>query len=133
MNSRDLVDLLAELFGWIGLIAGAICFLVVAILRISRGSWEETEGVIVDNAHDSQLRWMTTEGELHTRDLAPDERAAIHDPDELRIHYKRNAPEHISFDPVGHGEKVLRTLGFTFLGMAVLGFVVSIIALFVPR
>jgi hypothetical protein len=133
VNFRDLVDLLAELFGWIGLIAGATCFLIVAILRVSRGSWEETEGVIVDNAHDSQLRWMTTEGELHTRELGPEERASIHNPDELRIHYKRSAPEHISFDPVGHGEKVLRTLGFTFLGMAVLGFVVSIIALFVPR
>jgi hypothetical protein len=133
VDFRDLVDLLAELFGWIGLSAAVICFVIVAILRISRGRWEETEGVVVDNANDSQLRWMTTEGELHTRELGPAERAAIRDPDELHIHYKRSAPERISFDPVGHGEKVLRTLGFTFLGMAVIGFVVSIIALFVPR
>jgi hypothetical protein len=133
VNFRDLVDLLAELFGWIGLSAGAICFLIVAILRLSRGRWEETEGVVVDNDSDSQLRWLTTDGELYSRDLAPDERAAIRDPDELHVHYKRSDPGRISFDPIGHGEKVLRALGFTFLGMAVLGFIVSIIALFVER
>lgn len=133
MNFRDLVDLLAELFGWIGLSAGVICFLVVAILRLSRGRWEETEAVVVDNSNDAQLRWMTTDGELYSRDLTPAERATIHNPDELHLHYKRSDPGRISFDPIGHGEKVFRALGFTFLGMAVLGFIVSIIALFVER
>jgi hypothetical protein len=37
----------------------------------------------------------------------------------------------VRFEVVGHGEKVLRTLGFSFLGLGVVGFVVSIVSLFV--
>jgi hypothetical protein len=130
---RDLIELLAELFGWFGILAAAGCFLAVAILRVSRGQWEETEAVVVDSAHDCQLRWMTTEGELHTRTLDPHERAAIADPDELHIHYSRRAPDNIRFEVVGHGEKVLRALGFSFLGLGIVGFGISLIGLFVPR
>jgi hypothetical protein len=128
---RDLIELLAELFGWFGLLAAAGCFLAVAILRVSRGQWEETEAVIVDHLDGSQLRWMTTEGELHTRGLDPHERASIADPDELQVYYSRRSPELVRFEVVGHGEKVLRTLGFSFLGLGVVGFVVSIVSLFV--
>ncbi|PRY66961.1 hypothetical protein B0I08_10844 [Glaciihabitans tibetensis] len=132
MTIRDLIDLLAELFGWFGILAAAGCFLVVAILRLSRGHWEETEAVVVDNADSSQIRWMTAEGVLHTRTLDPHDRAAIADPEELHIYYSRRAPDHIRFDVAGHGEKVLRALGFSFLGLGIVAFAISLIALFVP-
>ena len=133
MTFRDLIELLAELFGWFGLLAALGCFFAVAILRVSRGQWEETEAVVVDNADGHQLRWMTTAGELHTRSLDAHERDSITDPDELHIHYSRRAPDVIRFEVVGHGEKVLRALGFSFLGLAIVGFIVSLIGLFVPR
>jgi hypothetical protein len=129
---RDLIELLAELFGWFGILAALACFLTVAILRVSRGQWEKTEAVVVDDSTGHQLRWMTVEGELHTRSLDSHERASIADPDELHIHYSRRAPDNIRFEVVGHGEKVLRALGFSFLGLGILGFVVSLVALFVP-
>jgi hypothetical protein len=129
---RDLIELLAELFGWFGILAAIGCFLAVAILRVSRGQWEETEAVVVDDLTGHQLRWMTVEGELHTRSLDTHDRDAIPDPDELHIHYSRRDPDNIRFEVVGHGEKVLRVLGFSFLGLGILGFAVSLITLFVP-
>jgi hypothetical protein len=130
---RDLLELLAELFGWFGILAALGCFLTVAVLRVSRGKWEETEAVVVDHQDGSQLRWMTTEGVLHTRGLDAHERASIADPDELHIYYSRRAPENVRFEIVGHGEKVLRALGFSFLGLGIVGFGVSLVSLFVPR
>lgn len=129
---RDLVEILAELFGWIGLILSVLCFLALLILRSTRGSWEETEAVVVDDGAIPELRWMTTEGILHTRELNPDEREAMSDPEQLHIHYSRRAPHRIRFEVVGHGEKVMRALGFIFLGIGAVAFIVSLIVLFIP-
>jgi len=129
----DLVENLAELFTWIGLLLGVGCLVAVLILRAARSGWVETDAVVVEHNGTAQLRWMTTEGELHTRELHPDEQSTIADPDELHVHYHRRAPHRIRFDVVGHGEKVLWALGFTLVGLGVLSFIVSLVILFVPR
>ena len=129
----DLVENLAELFTWIGLLLGAGCLTAMLILRAARSGWVETDAVIVDENGSEQLRWMTTDGELHKRDLHPDERSTIADPDELHVHYHRRAPHRVRFEVVGHGEKVLRALGLILVGIGVLSFIVSLVALFIPR
>ncbi|HEV7951531.1 MAG TPA: hypothetical protein VGP24_17355 [Glaciihabitans sp.] len=129
----DLVEVLAELFTWVGLVLGGLSFLTLLIVRVSRGSWVETEAVVVDEAEASQLRWMTIDGILHSRNLDADERAAIKDPDELLIHYSRRSPDRMRFEVAGHGEKVLRALGFILLGIAAVSIVVSIVVLFIPH
>jgi hypothetical protein len=129
----DLVENLAELFTWIGLLLGVGCLIVVLILRAARSGWVETDAVVVEENGSSQLRWMTTDGELHKRELHPDEHSAITDPDELHVHYHRRAPHRVRFEVVGHGEKVLRALGLILIGIGALSFVVSLVVLFVPR
>lgn len=132
-NVHDLVGNLAELFTWIGLSLGLILFLVVLVLRIARGGWEETDAVVVDDAGTPQLRWMTTEGVLHTRHLSSEENDAIADPDELHVHYSKRTPEHIRFEATGHGEKLIRALAFILTGIGILAAVVSLVLLFIPH
>ena len=132
-NVHDLVGNLAELFTWIGLVLGGILFLVVLILRVARGGWEETDAVVVDDSGTPQLRWMTTQGVLHSRHLSVDENSAIADPDELHVHYNKRNPEHIRFDAAGHGEKVLRALAFILTGIGVVAAIVSLVLLFIPH
>ena len=134
MNSvLDLVGILAELFTWVGLILGVLCLLVVMILRLTRLSWIETDAVIVEESGSAQLRWMTTEGTLHTRILDDGERSEIDDPDELHVHYHRHAPDRIKFEATGHGEKVLRALGLILLGIGIAAIIVSLVVLFIER
>jgi hypothetical protein len=129
----DLVENLAELFTWIGLLLGAGCFVAVLILRAARSGWVETDAVVVEENGSAQLRWMTTDGELHKRALHPDEQSIIADPDELHVHYHRRAPHRVRFEVIGHGEKVLRAIGFILVGLGVLSLIVSLVVLFVPR
>ncbi|MCU1406196.1 MAG: hypothetical protein JWQ43_2499 [Glaciihabitans sp.] len=132
-NVHDLVGNLAELFTWIGLSLGVVLFLVVLVMRIARGGWVETDAVVVDDFGTPQLRWMTTEGELHTRHLDAEENDAITDPDELHVHYNKHAPQHVRFEAAGHGEKVVRALAFILTGIGALAAVVSLVLLFVPQ
>ena len=132
-SALDLVEILAELFSWIGLILAALCFFVLLVLRSTRGGWDETEAVIITVDGQPQLRWMAIDGTLHSRELHPDEAASLADPEQLHVHYNRRSPHRVRFDVVGHGEKVLRALAFIFLGIGATSLIVSLVALFLPH
>ncbi|WP_213815564.1 hypothetical protein [Glaciihabitans sp. dw_435] len=134
MTALKLIELLAELFTWIGFLAGGACLLTLVIVRAARGSWVETDAVLVDapGSGGTLVRWMTDEGTLHTAELTPDELADIKDPDALQIHYSRRSPDRMRIGSHTDGEKVLRVTGLVLVGLGVIAVIVSIITLFIP-
>lgn len=130
-DAQSFVGNLAELFTWIGLLIGGLCFLILLITRAVRGPLVETEAVLAAEPDGVYLRWLADDGLLRARRLAEHERAEVSDPEELRVFYRRHSPSDVSLDPVDHAERVLRMLGLVFLGVGVLAIVASVVALLV--
>jgi hypothetical protein len=128
----DIAGMLAELFTWIGLGAAVVCFLALLILRAVDGRWIETDAVVLQEAPEIRLRWMSTAG-LHERLLSPHERHHVSGSEGLRVYYRERKPAHTRFEASGDGEKTLRLLGFLFLGIGVLALVISIVLVFIPE
>ena len=149
MNVHDLIGLILEVFTWIGLGSAAVVLVVMLIARAVDGSWVETHAVIVDevgvdrsaetvsadtvdeaDAAPKQLRWMTEESELFSRDLTDAEAAAIRDPDEAVVYYSRRDPSLARFGRRADHAKALRLLFFVTAGVGVGSFIASFIVLF---
>lgn len=154
MDVHDLIGLILEVFTWIGLGSAAVVLVVMLIARAVDGSWVETHAVIVDevgvdrsaetvsadtvsadtvdeaDAAPKQLRWMTEESELFSRDLTDAEAAAIRDPDEAVVYYSRRDPSLARFGRRADHAKALRLLFFVTAGVGVGSFIASFIVLF---
>lgn len=133
MNSTHAaIGTLAELFTWIGVTLGGICFLTLLILRLVRGHPVVSEAVLADTPTGPQLRWLAEDGLLRSRPLADFESAEITDPDELHVYYRRRRPDTVEIEQIDHAEKLFRMLGLIFLGVTVVAVVVSVVVMLLP-
>ncbi len=123
--------MLAEVFTWVGLALGGLCFITLLIVQVSGGRWVETDVITIGEAGDERLRWMSADG-LHERLLDAGEAEAFRHHAENRLFYSQRDPSRIRFDAVGHAEKTLRLLTWLLLGVGVVALVVSIALIFVP-
>lgn len=120
---------LAELFTWIGLALGGLCFLILFILRIARGYPVRSEAALTETPNGVQLRWLADDGLLRSRALADFEAAEIDDPDELHVYYRKGSPDRVEIQQIDHAEKLFRMLGLIFLGVTVVAVVASIVVM----
>ncbi|MGG7466319.1 hypothetical protein [Plantibacter sp. YIM 135347] len=154
MDVHDLIGLILEVFTWIGLGSAVVVLVIMLIARAADGTWVETHAVIVDgvgvdgagvdrarvdgdaspdpdpDVAPKQLRWMTEESELYSRDLTDAEAAAIRDPDEAIVYYSRRDPSLARFGRRAEHAKALRLLFFVTAGVGVGSFIASFIVLF---
>jgi hypothetical protein len=130
-STLDIIGLIAEVFVWVGLVLGAVCLLVLLVMRTFGGRWIEADGVAVTEAGETRLRWMSLHG-LHERFLDPDDRHLVNPSAPIRLYYSQRDPSRIRFDAVGHGERTLRLLSWLLLGLGLVALVVSIVLIFIP-
>lgn len=131
-NTLHLVEVLAEVFTWVGLGLGGLCFITLLIVQVSGGRWVETDVITIGEVGQERLRWMSADG-LHERLLDSGEAESLRHHPEHRLFYSRRDPSRIRFDAVGHGEKTLRLLSWLLLGIGAVALVVSIVLIFVPK
>ncbi|MHA6668962.1 hypothetical protein ACX3O0_08840 [Homoserinimonas sp. A447] len=131
-SAQEVLGIAAELFIWLGLGGAALCFLILLFVRAFQGKSVSSEGVLAESEDGTQLRWLADDGLLRSRPLTEAERAEIGDPDELLVYYRRHSPDTVDLQPVDHAEGVLRMLGLILLGVGVLAFLVSFVALLLP-
>lgn len=130
MNSlHSAIGNLAELFTWIGVILGGLCFLTLLILRAVRGYPVSSEAALIETPTGTQLRWLAEDGLLRSRPLADFELAEITDPDELHVYYRKRYPDTVEIQQVDHAEKLFRMLGLIFLGVTVVAVVTSFVVM----
>jgi hypothetical protein len=126
----EIIGLMAEVFTWVGLGLGAVCLLVLLLVRTFGGRWIEADGLAVTESGETRLRWMSLQG-LHERLLDPADHH-VTDPAAIRLFYSQRNPSRIRFDAVGHGERTMRLLTWLLLGLGLLALVVSTILIFIP-
>jgi hypothetical protein len=130
VTTLEFVGLIAEVFTWVGLVLGAVCLLVLLLMRTFGGRWIEAAGLAVTESGETRLRWMSLHG-LHERLLDPaDHHYAA--PAAIPLFYSQRDPSRIRFDAVGHGERTMRLLAWLLLGLGFLALGVSIILIFIP-
>ncbi|MBC7589771.1 MAG: hypothetical protein H7226_01835 [Salinibacterium sp.] len=120
-----MIGLLAEVFSIVGFACGAICFIILLAMRLSRGGWRTAPAAI----SEGRLSWLAIDGDVYQRELTEAELALTHDEDSLEVfhrtrsidcYFRRSAPD----------EKLVLTLGIIFGGIGVLASVASIVVLF---
>ncbi len=131
-SAQDIIGIAAELFIWLGFGGAALCFLILLVVRAVQGKSVSSEGALAETDTGTQLRWMADDGLLRSRPLTESERQEIDDPDELLVFYRRHSPDTVELQPVDHAEGVLRMLGLILLGVGVLAFLLSFVALLLP-
>lgn len=131
-SAQDILGIAAELFIWLGFGGAALCFVILLVVRAVQGKSVSSEGALAETDTGTQLRWMADDGLLRSRQLTEAERREIDDPDELLVFYRRHSPDTVELQPVDHAEGVLRMLGLILLGVGVLAFLLSFVALLLP-
>jgi hypothetical protein len=126
---QEVVGIGAELFIWLGLGGGALCFLILLLVRAVRGTATSSEGVLTETPSGTQLRWLADDGLLRSRPLTESEATEDKDLDELFVYYRRRSPDTVELEPVDHAEGVLRMLGLILLGVGVLAMLISFVAM----
>ncbi|MFT2818265.1 hypothetical protein [Leifsonia sp. A12D58] len=131
MNTLDILENLAEILMWIGLVIGGLCLFGLLVMQVSAGRWLETDAVMVDGTGEPRLRWMSSEG-LHEHVIHENDHRDFESSDGIRVYYSARNPHRYRFERIGHGEKLMRMLTWLFLGIGMLALIVSIVLIFVP-
>ena len=131
MNTLDILENLAEILTWIGLVIGSLCYFGLLIMQLSAGRWVETDAVMIGGADQPRLRWMSSEG-LHEHLIHETDHRDFGSYDGIRVYYSARNPHRYRFERIGHGEKLMRLLTVLFLGIDALALIVSIALIFVP-
>jgi hypothetical protein len=125
------LSLLLELFTWVGLGAGLLCFVMWLAVKWGGGTWVETTAVMPEPG-DPQVRWMTEDGTLHSQQLDDGELADFAADGAATIYYSRRHPHRMRLHARGHGESLWRFLTAIFIGLGALSAVGSLVLLLVP-
>ncbi|WP_173922760.1 hypothetical protein [Agromyces sp. Marseille-P2726] len=130
MEASEVVSVVAEVIGWIGLAGGLGCLLLALLIRLADGRWLPTEAVVIDQAHGSTIRWFA-EGGFHQRRLSDDERAHVRHPDEELAYFKQREPDRLRLHDPPPGRRILRNVGIIMLLIAAIAGVVGLVLMFI--
>ncbi|GAA1521647.1 hypothetical protein BJ978_000720 [Agromyces terreus] len=131
MSAWDTIGVIAEVIGWVGLGLGLVCLGLALLIRLADGRWLPTDAVIADEPGADApggivVRWFAG-GEFHVRPLSAAERHHVDGPGEEQAYYREREPEHLRLHEPPAGRRILRLLGFVFLGLAVVAGVIGIV------
>ena len=128
-SPQEVIGIAAELFIWTGFGGAAFCFIILLMVRAFQGKPVSSEAALAESESGTQLRWLADDGLLRSRPLTEAEQAENLDADELLVYYRRRNPDTVDLQPVDHAERVLRMLGLILLGVGVVAFIVSFVAM----
>lgn len=130
MNAADTISVITEVIGWFALAVGLTCLLLALLIRVADGRWLRTEAVVIDGEGGSIVRWFTDDG-FQSRVLSADERAHVTRPEEEPAFYKEREPYRLRLHEPPPGRRVIRILGFVFIGIAAASAVIGVVLMFV--
>ncbi len=114
------VDILLEVFTWIGL-GGAFALAVVAvILWAADGTWLPAEAIVDHDGDRTVVRWFDADGDANSAVAGPEDAAALAGRDEASIWYRHGWRGRMRLARRSPG---LRAVSLSAAGMLALGIV----------
>jgi hypothetical protein len=131
-STSDAIAVIAEILTWVCLLSGPI-FLVIGFgIGMAAHRWDKTSVLLLEpGTHNPVIRWMTTNGELHERELLTTDLPSATHPDDLTLYYNRGDPERVRFDSPVHDGRPLRLTGWILISVGIIAVVTQLIILFV--
>jgi hypothetical protein len=133
VTAEDALSLLLETLSVLGIALGLLFLLIALAVRASDGQWIETTAVLVGEEGDVEARWMTEDGDLHSRPLHPGEAAEIGDADAAPVFYSRRSPGRIRFHRTHEGQRFFGVLAAILGGVGMASVVASWIVTLTTR
>jgi hypothetical protein len=131
MSAIHIISMVGELFSWIGMLCGLPLLIIGLITRAFDRSFIATPIAIVDDLDDNRFAVWSAGGRTCTRALSAHELATITDDQTITGWVSRDDPERMRFERSSPATRVLLTLAIILLAAAALGFIASLLPLFV--
>lgn len=131
MSAIEIVGIIGELFSWIGVLSGMPLLVAGLISRAVDRGYVPTTVSFVDDLDDNRFAVWTTGGRTCTRALTAHEVAMSAESATVTGFASPHDPERMRFEQTAPATRVLVTLAAIMLGAAVLGFLASLLPMFV--
>ncbi|TFD90184.1 sortase [Cryobacterium serini] len=121
---------MSEILTLVGLIIGAVLYIVGLSVRGISGRWTRTTAVIAASGPATVIRWFDNDGDVHECPADTHETQNLVAGDDVRVWFRNRWPEKCrTHDPDLDG-KGLRLIGLVLLGIGVLAGVAGIVLMF---
>jgi hypothetical protein len=134
-DTSTTLGLLSEIFTIVCFPIGLVLLVLALIIRAIRGGWCQVEAAVSRGssatsvtASRARLRWLGPDGTLYNQRIAEHDLASLNDSDDVTVYYRTFSPYRVQLERVAHDEKLLRVLGYVFVGAGIIAVVVSIVA-----
>ncbi|MDJ0377327.1 DUF3592 domain-containing protein [Cryobacterium sp. PH31-L1] len=130
VHALDFAGIMSEILTLVGLIIGAVLYIVGLSVRGISGRWTRTSAVIAAAGPATVIRWFDNDGDVHERAADTHETHQLVPGDDVRVWFRNRQPEKCrTHDPDLDG-KGLRLIGLVLLGIGVLAGVAGIVLMF---
>ncbi len=140
MHALDFAGIMSEILTFVGLIIGALLYLVGLSVRGISGRWTRSTAVIAASRTAASrtaasgpatvIRWFDNDGDVHECPADTHETQHLVPGDDVRVWFRNSWPEKCrTHDPDLDG-KGLRLIGLVLLGIGVLAGVAGIVLMF---
>lgn len=135
VHALDFAGIMSEILTFVGLIIGALLYMVGLSVRGISGRWTRSTAVIAASSTAASgpatvIRWFDNDGDVHECPADTHETQHLVAGDDVRVWFRDRRPEKCrTHDPDLDG-KGLRLIGLVLLGIGVLAGVAGIVLMF---
>ena len=126
----NVVDVVIELFTWVGLGAGILLAAIALILYVADGTWVPVRAVVEDVDDHRVVRWFDEHGGVNEAVLSPHDEARIGAADMADVFARRGSRHRMRLTPSSPLVRFVSLLAAGVLGLGALAFALSIVLLF---
>jgi hypothetical protein len=126
----NVVDIVIELFTWVGLGAGILLAIAALILYVADGTWVPVRAVVEDVDDHRVVRWFDEHGGVNEAPLSPHDDARIGAADMADVYARRGSRHRMRLTPSSPLVRFVGLLAIGVLSLGALAFALSVVLLF---
>ncbi|MBT9608348.1 hypothetical protein [Microbacterium sp.] len=126
----NVVDVVIELFTWVGLGAGTLLAIAALLLYVADGTWLPVRAVVEDLGDHRAVRWFDEDGGVNEAPLSPHDDERVGTADMTDVFYRRGSLHRMRLTRSSPLVRFVALLAAGVLGLGVVAFAVSIVLLF---
>lgn len=127
----NVVDVVIELFTWVGLGAGILLAVAALILYVADGTWVPVRAVVEHVDDHRVVRWFDEHGGVNEAPLSPHDDARIGDADMADVFARRGSSHRMRLTRSSPLVRFVALLAAGVLGLGAVASALSIVLLFV--
>jgi hypothetical protein len=126
----NVIDVVIELFTWVGLGAGILLAVAALILYVADGTWVPVRAVVEDVDDHRVVRWFDEHGGVNEAPLSPHDDVRIGTADMADVYARRGSRHRMRLTQSSPLVRFVGLLAIGVLSLGALAFVLSIVLLF---